>query len=174
MQPTRHALLEEDFRHGPGRCMPARDAHNDNGGCAHPKGLFNNTAVFLYPAGFAVVVSCCRANAGLWEVMGATLFEALGGTVRRSRNSAAPLPQRLPTNCHEVGVRVRAAWGRSRVIYLCGKAVELMRKPRQCCQSRGCCSQATTITSTVRLSCRARFLVLEVDRLGAGGHSKMR
>ena len=37
--------------------MTERDAHNDKGGCVHSKGLFSNTAAFLYPAAFAVVAS---------------------------------------------------------------------------------------------------------------------
>ena len=37
--------------------MPEPDAHSDKAGCVHPKGLFGNTAAFLYPAGFAEVAN---------------------------------------------------------------------------------------------------------------------
>ena len=42
---------------GPGTLRAERDAHSDNGGCVHSKGLFRCTADFLYPAGLAVVIS---------------------------------------------------------------------------------------------------------------------
>ena len=37
--------------------MPERDAHKDNRGCVHFKGLFSNMAAYLYPADLATVAS---------------------------------------------------------------------------------------------------------------------
>ena len=80
--------VEGDFEHESRRCMPEQEAHNDNGGCVHFKGLFSNTAAYLYPAGLAVVVSLsvllpCRCRPlGRWT-----------GAAHRCGYSAAPTPR---------------------------------------------------------------------------------
>ena len=40
-------IARGDFERGSERCVSERDAHNNKGGCVHPKGLFSNTAAFL-------------------------------------------------------------------------------------------------------------------------------